>query len=422
MKLARLSKVFLASILCLSAACGARKPDSGGKIVLRYLDEPDVAGTAKEIIRKFEEANPGIRVEMVEGPSATNTREDLYATSFLSGQDTYDVVFMDIAWLAKFAGQNWLRPLDDFFTPQMRSEFLPGDIQGSQYQGKIYRLPAFSDGGMLYYRKDLLQKAGFAPPETFSDLVRIARKIQDPPKLWGFVFQGAQYEGLVCDVLECIWGNGGDLLAADGTVKLDSPEAIGAVRWMVEAIHKNKISPPGVLTYQEEESRHLFQEGKAVFMRNWPYAWELLQKDGSPVKGKVGITPMVHGRGKKSAATLGGWGFGISSLSRHPEAAWKFIHFAASPEIQKLRYFRTGRIPSRKSLYRDPEIIKASPHITALYKVLLAARPRPVNASYARISDTVQLYVSAALSQRETPEKAMQSAAKEIREFLSRQQ
>lgn len=412
---------FVALFLALLLPIGCSKSDAptDGKIVLRYLAGPDIGGGAKENIARFEGLHPDIKVEMVEGPAATSTREDMYSTSFMGGESTYDLVYMDVIWVPKFAAMGWLMPLDDWFNTEAQKEFLPGGIAGSRYKGKTYRVPIASDGGMLYYRKDLLAQHGIKPPETFSELVAAAKKIQNPPELWGFVFQGKQYEGLVCNFLELVWGNGGRLIDDEGKVQIDRPEAVEALGWLVDAVHKDGISPKGVLTYQEEEARHMFQEGKAVFMRNWPYAWNLVQADNSPVQHKVGIIPMVHGIGGKSAATLGGWGFGISSLSKNPEAAKKFIQFMTSAESLKINYMRGGIIPARRSLFSDPDVIAKSPHFKELHEVLKNARPRPVHPSYARISDTLQGYLSSALSGQQTPEAALKAAATEIRSFVN---
>ena len=179
-----------------------------------------------------------------------------------------------------------------------------------------------------------------------------------------------------------------------------------------------EIAPEGVTTYQEEEARQAFQEGRAVFMRNWPYAWTKLQEDGSPVRGKVGIAPMVRARAGQSAATLGGWGFGISATARHPEAAWAFIEFAARPEQQKILHLSNGRIPTRRALFEDAEILQRSPHYAQLYEILLAARPRPVHPRYAEISATLQAHVSAALVGTETPDAALRQAAARIRTII----
>lgn len=410
-----------AAALALGTAAGCKKSSRAtGAVVLRYLAAPDVGGSSKEIIRRFEALNPDIRVEMVEGPAASNTREDMYATAFMAGEGAYDMAYMDVVWMPKFAAQGWLRPLDDWFPPELRRDFLPGDIEGSQYQGKTYRVPIQADGGVLYYRKDLLDAKGLEPPKTWAGLVAVSKKLQSPPGLWGFVFQGKQYEGLVCDFLEMVWGHGGSMVDADGTVRIDERPAIEALRALVDAVRKDRISPESVLTYQEEETRHTFQEGGAVFMRNWPYAWNLMQQENSPVRGKIGILPMVRGPGGMNAAALGGWGFGISAASRHPEAAWRFIRFTAEPEQQKLAFLRGGIVPTRRALFQDPDVLRAAPHFKDIGRVLEGARPRPVRPDYARLSDMVQVHVSAALAGQEEPEAALRAAARELRAVLKR--
>lgn len=404
----------LAAVLLL-AACAKPDAPASGKAVVRFLAGPDVGGGAKEIIAAFRRERPDIEVEMVEGPASSGTREDMYASAFLGGEAVYDVVYMDVAWMPKFAHQGWLRALDDKFTPEMQAEFLPGDIAGSRYRGKTYRVPVQSDGGLLYYRKDLLAAAGIAPPRTWPELVAAAKRLQRPPELWGLVFQGKQYEGLVCVFLELLWGNGGFLVDDDGRVGLDAPESVAALTWLVDAVRKDAVAPEGVLTFQEEEARHLFQEGRAVFMRNWPYAWNLAQRDDSPIKGKVGILPMVHGAGGASAATLGGWGFGISSTAKDPEAAWAFIEFAARAPSQKTAYDKSGIIPTRRALFADPDLTRKSPHYKELLGVLEGARPRPVHPQWARMSDILQVHLSAALSGQAEPAAALAAAAREIR-------
>jgi multiple sugar transport system substrate-binding protein len=232
------------------------------------------------------------------------------------------------------------------------------------------------------------------------------------------VFQGRQYEGLVCTFLEVLWGHGGDVLDERGEVVLDRPEGVAALEWLAGLV--GDASPEGVTTYQEEETRAVFQEGRAAFMRNWPYAWTLLQSDASPVKGNVGIVPMVHAPGKESAATLGGWGFGIAKSTTRFEDAWDFIEFASAAEQQRVLHERAGAIPTRRALFQDSAILAANPHYPDLYRVLLAARARPVHAQYSRISQALQRHVSAALVREESPQDAIRLAAEEIRRIVAK--
>jgi multiple sugar transport system substrate-binding protein len=397
---------------------GCSQKETLGKVTIRFLDGPDQGGGWQEIISQFEGTHPSIDIELVEGPPDTDTREDMYSTSLMAQENTYDLIYMDIIWIAKFAASGWIIPLDEYFPPEARKAFLPGDLVGSIYQGRIYRVPMRSDAGVLYFRKDILKKAGLDPPETWQELVKVAQKLQQPNQIWGFVFQGKQYEGLMCNFLELLWGAGGNFFDEQGRVTLDSPAAVEALQWMFDLINKYRISPPGVTTYQEEESRHLFQQGKAIFLRNWPYVWTLAQELNSPVRNKIGIIPMVHKKGYHSAATLGGWGFGISKFTEHREAVWKFIEFATSYEGQKIFQLKNGAIPTRHALFEDSDILMRNPHYPSLYQILLKARPRPTHPRYAAISDILQLHVSAALTGKESSRKALELATQEIRALL----
>lgn len=406
-------------ILLVGLMCSSAFPK---KATVRFLMEPEGPGKGWiALIQKFEAEHPNINVEMQEGPTATNTREDMYTTSFLAKEATYDLAYADLIWVPKFAAAGWIVDITDRLTLYEIAQFLPGDIAGGIYKGRLYRLPMQSDAGMLYYRKDILENAGFRPPRTWTELINQAKKLQNPPELWGFVWQGNEYEGLICDYLELVWGAGGAFLDEEGNVALDKGKgAVDALKFMYDVIHTYKISPPGVTTYQEEESRYVFHNGNAIFHRNWPYVWTLAQREDSPVKGKTGITPMVHKEGYRSSACQGGWGFCLSKFSKNKEAAWTFARYATSYEGQKFIHFTEGVIPNRHALFADPDILDESPHYPALWRIQINARTRPQYPFYAQISDILQRYVHAAITGVMKPEFAISRAAAEIKELLGR--
>lgn len=404
-------------LLVIPPACAPADAPADGPVTLRLLEGIDPGGGWQELARRFAEDTPGVRMEVVSGPPSSDTRQDMYATAFLAGEATWDVVSMDVVWVAKFAAAGWLLPLEERLPEAQRDAFLGPVMEGSWWRGHLWRVPLTADAGMLYYRSDLVDR----PPETAAELARLARELQTPPELWGFVYQGREYEGLVCDFLELVWGFGGRLLDDDGRVAIGGPRAVEALTWWVSTVRGgDAVAPDGVTTYQEEESRHLFQQGRALFMRNWPYAFSLLQGDDSAVAGKVGIAPMVHGPAGASAATLGGFGLGISAFTPHPDEAWAFIRFATGEEGQRILHLRNGFVPSRRALFSDPEIVTASPHYPRLVEILERARPRPVDPSYAEISDALQRHVSAALVGAEEPAAALAAAAREIEGVLAR--
>src|SRR5689334_9736879 len=177
--LARTSALLaIAGLFALSLRGPARQQSD-----LSMLMEPDGTGVFHSLIDDFHKQQPDVQVRLVEGPAPTDSREDLYATSFLSGSAGYDIVYCDVVWIAKFAAAGWLLDLTDRLSPADRDDFLPADLNAGYYRGRLYRIPAYSDAGVLYYRADLVS----SPPETFEDLERAANRLQKPDRA-GFLW------------------------------------------------------------------------------------------------------------------------------------------------------------------------------------------------------------------------------------------
>lgn len=401
--------------LCSPPATLAQQPVTLTLLMLA----PEVQAWNEVLIKNFEKANPKIRIQIIEGPSASDLYENLYTSAFILGDSPYDLINMDVVWAAKFAAAGWIQDLSSRITDEQLKAFLDKDVEAGRYEGKLYRIPLRSDAGMLYYRKDLLEKAGLQPPETFAELIKISQKLQSTKATkWGYLWQGRQYEGLSAMFVEILEGYGGFWVNPDTKeVGLAQPEAIKAVTFLKSTIETG-ISPKGVTTYQEEDTRRLFQNGDAVFLRNWPYVWPLAQEDSSKIKDKIGIKPMIHAPGQKSGASLGGWGLGIAKTSRHPEQAWKAIEYFTSTEALRPFIIKTGYLPSRKELFMDAEILEKYPHYSQFLEIAKNTVLRPPIAQYAQVSDILQRYLSAAFTNQLSPEQAMKSAARETRLVL----
>ncbi|MDJ0675757.1 MAG: ABC transporter substrate-binding protein [Calothrix sp. MO_167.B42] len=389
-------------------------------VVLNVLmTASDAQAWREALVKDFEANNPGIRLNINAGPNSVNFIEDLYTSAFILGDSPYDLINMDGIWTPKFAAAGWLRDLSDGITKDELAAFSPKDMDGLSYEGKLYGIPVRSDLGMLYYRQDLLKSAGFPPPETFADLMKISKVLKEKGKVnWGYVWQGRQYEGLAAMFVEVLQGFGGYWVNPDNLeVGLDKPESLKAIAFLKQTVEAG-ITPPGVTTYQEEETRRIFQNGQSAFLRNWPYVWTLANADDSPIKGKLAIKPMVGTAGKSGGACLGTWGLGIAKTSKHPEEAWQAIKYLTSESVQRKFVLHTGFVPSRPSLFTDPQIVAKYPHYPQLLQVAKKAILRPPIAQYTQASDILQRYLSSALTNRMTPEKAMKAAASETRQLL----
>lgn len=404
--------VLLSSFIC--APVGAEP------ITVSFLVAAFEVPVWQPLIADFEAQHPDIHIQVIEGPSTSNIVEDLYVSAFLLGNSPYDLVYMDITWVAKFAAAGWLQDLSARVTPEQTAQFVPGAWKGGKYQGKLYRFPAVrADVGALYYRQDLLEQLGHAPPETFTDLVHISQSLQGADVPWGFLWPGKQTEGTTAMFMEVLSGFGGYWIDPETlAIGLEDESAIAALDFLVNTL-KDGFSPPGLVSYQEEENRRLFQNGQAVFMRNWPYAWSLINAPTSAVRGQVGIQAMVSQPGQSAKACQGGWGWGISATSLHPEEAWQVIQFFSSEVAQRQVVQQFGYLPTLKSLYTDPDILAQYPHFSTLQKIQEQTVLRPAIAQYNQASDILQRYLNAAFTQQLSPQAAMTAAARETRQLLS---
>ncbi len=411
-------------ILCLAfifLGCGPTPSGNVTTLVLVGGSGPDEA-LARKQLQEFQKLHPDIRVVYQSTPSSASERHTLYVTWLSSRSAEIDILTLDVIWVAEFAAAGWLAPLDKYVEASHfpLDDFLPAGLASSTYQGRLYSLPWFADAGVLYYRRDLYDQAGLPPPRTFADLLAVGNLKERFGLPYGLIFPGQAYEGLVCVLLEFMWSNGGHIFDDRGRLVLDSPQNREALHTLVNLIYRDGVSPLAVTTFMEEDCRHAFEQGYAALMYNWPYAYALMNQPGSPVQGKFGLLPVVHGPEGRSTSCFGGGNLGINAYSRHPEAAWKLVHFLLQRENRQAATEALGMLPPLMSLYQDPQLDSKFPYLKSLQEVFFTARSRPITPLYSFISDILRIHASRALTRQETPDLALQAAAAQITEVQRR--
>lgn len=372
----------------------------------------------EKIVKDFEKEKK-IKINLLRQPTDTDLRRQDLIVPLTAKQNDPDVFLMDIIWIPQFSASGLLEPLNNYIKKDGVNPNMFFKID--RYKDDIAALPVYIDGGLLYYRKDLLEKYGFSPPQTWEELVAISVKIQKEQRktnkdFYGFVWQGAQYEGLVCTFLEFISPSKNEL--SENSDSLFTQENIQALKFMYELIHKYKISPPNTFTeMKEEEVRMFFEQGNALFERNWPYAYALHQSEDSKIKDKVGISSLPHFKGRKSASTEGGWHIGISKYSDVKDLAWEFVKFIISYKIQKKLVLELGWNPGRKDLYQDKDVLAKFPHFIILRDVFKNLVTRPRLPYYTQVSEVIQKYVNSSIAGKIAPEKALKKLENEIKKI-----
>ncbi len=220
------AKLFFLSILIFSgmlgqqAARAAEPAGSADPVTLRFVSwKPNQPKVWDEALARFSKAHPEIRIKRDIGPHSSTEYHDLLTQKLKNKDRNVDVFFIDVIWPSEFASAGWALALDERFKADERAKFLPGTIQAATYRGSVYGVPGWIDSGMLYYRKDLLSKYGYSPPATWGELVQQAETIlkgeaKSQPGLRGYSGQFKQYEGLICNMLEYVEGNRGQLVSA----------------------------------------------------------------------------------------------------------------------------------------------------------------------------------------------------------------
>jgi multiple sugar transport system substrate-binding protein len=396
----------------------AARPPGETTIVFKHGKVPGDAAAFRRLLDRFEEEHPRIRVRDESLPASTDEQHQFYAVNLDSRSRDFDVLALDVIWVPEFARAGWLRDLTPLFLPGEQEAFFPGPVRAVTYQSRFYAVPWYIDAGVLYVRTDLLRKHQRRVPRTWQELVETAQVIAGKePGLYGYVWQGRQYEGLVCNALEFIWSNGGEVLKGEQPT-IDGARNREALGFMRDLIAKYGVTPPLVTTAIEEPTRQLFGSGKVLFMRNWPYAWNIFNSSNSPVRGKVGLAPLPAFPGHEPVSTLGGWQLGVNAFSLHPEAGEQLVRFLTSPAAQKELARTVGYKPTRKDLYKDEDLLREQPDLALLYTIFLQARPRPVTPYYMMITGVLQPEFSAVIAGIRTPGEALASAQKQVEHLL----
>jgi ABC-type glycerol-3-phosphate transport system substrate-binding protein len=389
---------------------------ASGRVVVTFPSS-SVGAEAEVLSRqldRFMQRNPGIIVERRRTPDAANQRHQLYVQWLNAHAADPDILQLDSIWTAQFAAADWLLPLDAFGVEV--GDFLPAGIAANRYRGGLFALPWFVDVGMLYYRSDLVPRA----PASYAELEQWAARATELGVRHGLVLQAARYEGLMTVFVEYLTAFGGALFDARGDVAVNSDAGRRALGALQRAFERG-IVPRDALTWQEEQTRFAFQNGHALFMRNWPYAYGLMQKPDSRVAGRFGVAPFPAAEGGRAAAAFGGSQLAINKYSDQPAAAHRVIQFLLQSEQMIERARIASQWPPRPSLYRNGALAGALPiEPAAIEAILASAVPRPSTPVYSQLSEIVQIHLHRCLSQQETAAAALDAAALEMRALLGR--
>ena len=371
-----------------------------GRGPITYVQGKDNSNVVRPLIEKWNAAHPNEKVTFKEQTDQADQQHDDLVQNFQAKNANYDVVSVDVVWTAEFAAKGWLQPLKDKMKLDTAAMLKP-TVESASYKGTLYAAPQNSDGGILYYRKDLVPTA----PKTWDEMMGMC-SIAKENNIGCFAGQYAKYEGLTVNTSEAINSAGGAVLNAEGKPSLNTPEAKAGLETLTKAYADGSI-PKEAITFQEEQGRQAFQDGKLLFHRNWPYVYNLATTEGSSkVKDVLGMTALVGADGP-GASSLGGHSAGMSVYSKNKATALDFLKFLTSEETQKFYATQGSLAPVLGALYDDQELVTKLPYLPVLKTSIENAVPRPVTPFYPAVTKAIQENAYAAIKGEKTVEAAL---------------
>jgi multiple sugar transport system substrate-binding protein len=420
------------SALLVAAACGGGDDNAGGggggassaaaadftkQGDIEFWAGKDTSGFTKTLIDGFNAQHPNGKVTFHElSTKADEQRQQMIQNTQIKNPKM-GVVSMDVVWTAEFAAKGYVEALP----PDTSTEgMLKAPVDAATYFGKLYGLPSSTDGGLLWYRTDLLKKYDLQPPTSWDEMKAACDKIwagEGKDTLACYAGQHNKYEGLTVNFDEAVHGAGGVIVDDNGKPNVATPEATKGLSTMTEWFKTGYI-PKAAITWTEEEGRTAFQHGELIFHRNWGYVAAHAQNDkDSEIKGKFDAAPLpgITGPGVSS---LGGHGFAIGKYADNKGTALDFLKYAASPEVQKQQCLKATLTPVTEATYTDPEVLKAFPFYTIELKSVQGAKPRPKAVEYGDVTLAIQDAAYSALQGQTAPDAALQALQSKLETLI----
>ena len=420
-----------------SLAAPAVHAKSGSQLTFAFA--PDESGAIQALIDGFNASNEaGIEITWTKAPEELDDFFRFLELEFLAGSTDIDLFGADVIWTAEFAANDWIRDVSgQVFSEIDTRDILPAALNSAYFRNRLWAVPWFTDTGMLFYRRDLLEEAGIAePPTTWDELAEAAQMVMDGSNVAnGLVLQAARYEGGTTNALEIIWSAGGRTWTAESGVSagmgmrsnagnaivLNSADSVAGLAKARELVEGGVI-PEDVTQMNERDALRVFGAGDAVFMRNWPFAYGLLGSEefGPVSQDQVGIARIPTLRpGMPSYSCLGGWNLAVSRNAGNPGAAWQFVRYALAPESQRAMAETGGFLPVLESLYEDQSLRQAVPVVALGEAAVRSSRARPSSQIYSELSPRIAIMFGRVLSGELPADEAVAQTTRELRNMVS---
>ena len=391
-------------------------------VTIHYFGHANSNGANEQIIADFQKEYPWITVELVDLPNDTAQKLSTISTILQAQDDSIDVMVMDGTWTTNFMSAGWLEPLTGRIGDEQLESYVDGAISGCYLGEELYALPFYLNVSALLYRKDLLDKYGFDPAQTWEELIDQCKVITaGETNMSGFTAAWKQNESMTCAGLEYVWAFGGDVLDDAGTCIINSEETKEGLRMMKRLIDEG-ITVDGITGFTSADMRAPFYAGNVVYARDWAtgYVGATDEKQSS-IADKVGIAPLPGGKDQDTNYNCsGGWNMGVSAFSSHKEEAELFVAYACSYDANVTQTSMNGDIPTNLEVLKSDVVLENRPYMADLADMAAKCKNRPSSPYYEEVSAAFQNGVGNYLAGNVELDPMLEEMQKTIDEIMSR--
>lgn len=384
------------------------KKDSANKIVFWQTMNAEETATLEKIIAGFEQANPGVKIEMAQVPF--DGARQKYDTAAQAG-NAPDVFRSEIAWTPDFADKGYLADITDKITDA--DDYLTAPLNYCKYNDKLYGVPQVTDCLALLYNKRLLAKAGVQPPKTMDELLTVGKKLTSGDQ-YGFFMRGDSYW-----LQAFIWAFGGGTVSNSKQIEVNNAKSVAGVQFVVDTLQKSGIMPVEIdFANDYATAMDGFKSGKYAMILNGPWATaDILTGAEFKDPTNLGVAVIPAGPDGQMGSPVGGHNYVISAKTKKLDLTVKFVNYLNNTENQVMFAVNNNLLPTRYSAYNDDQI-KQNALISSFKNQLEVARNRPVIPEGAKIFDDFTKYYQQAWKHELTAQQAMDSVAKDWSEKL----
>ncbi|MEN6572356.1 MAG: sugar ABC transporter substrate-binding protein [Anaerolineaceae bacterium] len=379
---------------------------AGDVVTITYMRQADNSDIELDYIKEFEAANPGIKVVVDSVPSNDTYNKLVLTTNAGNPPD----VFMSF-WTADAVTNGLIYPLTEFIDrTEFDTRFTTAGASYAQFQGTIYAIPWRAGASVFLINCKMFEDAGIAVPTlgwTWDDLTSISKKITDKTAgKYGFGVVGSSTD------FATEWQFWPFLLQAGGKIyennraAFNTPEGVKALEYLISL---KPYMPEGFTSMDLNQLTDLFVSNKVAMFQDGPWFIGIIQK-GHP-DFKVCVAPMVEGA--KPGNITGGTALGISPLSKHKEAAWKFIQYMTSDDVLARWNEATDNVPPVKAAFENPIYASGPMSVAAEAAKQPGVIPANQYPESTNLNTIMRNYLQAAYLGQMTPADALAAAAKE---------